>query len=117
LFDGASALDAKLIAVRDPLINFKISASEDSLAYAPGIDAKLAFLSMAVAGFADSAPTEAQYQEFDKLKKQADELLARWEQVRNADIAAFQKLAAEQNIHSIYVPDVRSERVQGGGKE
>ena len=117
LFDGASALNAKLIAVRDPLINFKISASEDSLAYVPGMDAKLAFLSMAVAGFADSAPTEAQYQEFDKLKKQTDELLARWEQVRNADIAAFQKLAAEQNIHSIYVPDVRSQRVQGGGEE
>jgi hypothetical protein len=84
-------LDAKLIAVRDPLINFKISASEDSLAYAPGIDAKLAFLSMAVAGFADSAPTESQYQEFDKLKKQTDELLANWDQVRNADIANFQK--------------------------
>jgi photosystem II stability/assembly factor-like uncharacterized protein len=117
LFDGAGALDATLIAVSDPLINFKISASEDSLAYAPGIDAKLAFLSIAVAGFADSAPTEAQYQEFDKLKKQTDELLARWEQVRNADIASFQKLAAEQNIHSIYVPDVRSERVQGGGEE
>jgi hypothetical protein len=117
LFDGASALDAKLIAVRDPLINFKISASEDSLAYAPGIDTRLAFLSMAVAGFADSAPTEAQYQQFDKLKKQTDELLARWEQVRNADIAAFQKLAAEQNVRSIYVPDVRSERVAGGGEE
>ncbi len=117
LFDGASALDAKLIAVRDPLINFKISASEDSLAYAPGIDAKLAFLSMAVAGFADSAPTEAQYQEFDKLKKQTNELLAGWEQVRNTDITTFQKLAAEQNVHSIYVPDVRSERVTGGGEE
>ncbi len=117
LFDGASALDAKLIAVRDPLINFRISASEDSLAYAPGIDAKLAFLSMAVAGFADSAPTEAQYQEFDKLKKQTDELLAGWEQVRNTDITTFQKLAAEQNVHSIYVPDVKSERVQGGGEE
>jgi photosystem II stability/assembly factor-like uncharacterized protein len=117
VFDGASALDAKLIAVRDPLINFRISASEDSLAYAPGIDAKLAFLSMGVAGFADSAPTAAQYQEFDKLKKQTDELLARWEQVRNADITSFQKLAAEQNVHSIYVPDVKSERVQGGGEE
>jgi photosystem II stability/assembly factor-like uncharacterized protein len=114
LFDGATALDAKLIAVRDPLINFRISASEDSLAYAPGIDAKLAFLSMAVAGFADSAPTESEYQEFDQLKKQTDELLSRWEQVRNADITSFQKQAAEQNIHSIYVPDVRSERVQGG---
>ncbi|MFY9904114.1 MAG: hypothetical protein WAK62_03140, partial [Terriglobales bacterium] len=113
LFDGASALDAKLIAVRDPLINFKISASEDSLAYAPGIDAKLAFLSMSVAGFADSAPTEAEYQEFDKLKRQTDELLAHWDEVRNADITNFQKLAAEQNIHPIYVPDVRSEKVQG----
>jgi photosystem II stability/assembly factor-like uncharacterized protein len=117
LFDGATALDAKLIAVRDPLINFRISASEDSLAYAPGIDAKLAFLSMAVAGFADSAPTESEYQEFDQLKKQTDELLSRWEQVRNADITSFQKQAAEQNIHSIYVPDVRSERVQGGAEE
>ena len=117
LLDGATALDAKLIAVRDPLINFKISASEDSLAYAPGIDAKLAFLSMAVSGFADSAPTESEYQEFDKLKKQTDELLANWDQVRNADIASFQKLAAEQNIHSIYVPDARSERVQGRGEE
>ncbi len=117
VFDGATALDAKLIAVRDPLINFKISASEDSLAYAPGIDAKLAFLSMAVSGFADSAPTASEYQEFEKLKKQTDELLANWDQVRNADIASFQKLAEEQKIHSIYVPDARSERVQGGGEE
>jgi len=117
LFDGASALDVKLIAVRDPLINFRISASEDSLAYVPGLDAKLAFLSMAVAGFSDSAPTEAQYREFEKLKTQTDELLARWEQVRNADIVNFQKLAADQNIHSIYVPDVQSARVQGGEEE
>jgi photosystem II stability/assembly factor-like uncharacterized protein len=117
LFDGASALDVKLIAVRDPLINFRISASEDSLAYVPGLDAKLASLSMAVAGFSDSAPTEAQYREFEKLKTQTDELLARWEQVRNADIVNFQKLAADQNIHSIYVPDVQSARVQGGGEE
>jgi hypothetical protein len=117
LVDGASVLDAKLIAVRDPLINFKISASEDSLAYAPGIDAKFAYLSLGVAGFADSAPTAAQYQEFDKLKKQTDELLANWEQVKNADITNFQKLAAEQNIHSIYVPDVKSPRVAGGGDE
>ncbi len=117
LFDGANLLDARLIAVRDPLINFKISASEDSLAYAPGIDAKLAYLSLGVAGFADSAPTAAQYEEFAKLKKQADEFLANWEQVKNADITNFQKLAAEQNIHPIYVPDVKSPRVAGGGDE
>jgi len=117
LLDGASALDAKLVSVCDTLINFKISASEDSLAYAPGIDAKLAFLSLSVAGFADSAPTAAQYQEFDKLKKQTDDLLARWDQVRNADIATFQKMAAQQNVQPIYVPDVRSERVQRAGEK
>jgi hypothetical protein len=117
LIDSANTLNAKLMAVQDPLINFKISASEDSLSYVPGIDAKLAFLAMAIAGFADSAPTAAQYQEFDKLKKQTDELLSRWDQVQKADIAAFQKLAAEKNVHSIYVPDVRSERVQGTERE
>jgi len=77
----------------------------------------LAFLSLSVAGFADSAPTAAQYQQFDKLKKLTQELLAHWEQVRNADLTSFQKLAAEQNIHTIYVPDVNSQRVQGGGEE
>jgi hypothetical protein len=77
------------------------------------MDAKLAFVSLAVAGFADSAPTEAEYQEFNKLKNQTDELLAGWDHVREVDIAAFQKLAAEQNIHSIDVPDARSERVLG----
>ncbi|MGA7565390.1 MAG: hypothetical protein WBW53_04880 [Terriglobales bacterium] len=117
LLDSANALDAKLIAVRNPLINFKISASEDSLSYAPGIDAKLAFLSLTVAGFADAAPTEAEYKEFDKLKKQSDELLAIWQHVQNADIPGFQKLALEQNIQPIDVPDVRSERVRGGDEE
>jgi hypothetical protein len=41
-------------------------------------------------------------------------LLARWDQVQKVDIGNFQKLAAEQNVHPIYVPDVRSERVIGG---
>ena len=114
VMDGAKVLDAKLIEARDPLINFKISASEDSLAYVPGIDGKLAFLSMAVAGDADAAPTAAEYQEFDKLKKETDEMLARWEQVRSVDLGNFQKVAAEHNVSPIYVPDARSERVVGG---
>jgi photosystem II stability/assembly factor-like uncharacterized protein len=114
MLDGVTALDAKLVSVRDPLINFTITASEDSLAYVPGIDGRLAFLSLSVAGFADAAPTEADYREYEKLKKQTDELVAHWEEVRNTDIDAFQKLAAEQNIRSIYVPDVHSERVSGG---
>jgi photosystem II stability/assembly factor-like uncharacterized protein len=117
LVDAAVALDAKLIAVRDPLINLKISANEDSLAYPPGIDGRLAYLSMAVSGFADSAPTESQSEEFERLKKQVDEFLSKWDQVRDTDVAAMQKLAVDQGIHAIHVPDVQSERVQGGGEE
>ena len=117
LLEAAEGLEAKLVAARDPLINLKISANEDSLAYPPGVDGKLAFLAIAVSGFSDSAPTESQYQEFERLKKLSAELLAHWDEVRNTDIAAFQKLAGEQGVHAIYVPDVKSERVQGGGEE
>jgi photosystem II stability/assembly factor-like uncharacterized protein len=117
LLEAAGGLDAKLIAVRDPLINLKISANEDSLAYPPGLDGKLAFLAISVEGFADSAPTESQQELLAKLKKETDDFLARWEQVRNAELAAFQKLAADRGVQAIHVPDVKSERVQGGGEE
>lgn len=117
LREAVGSLDKKLIAVRDPLINLKISANEDSLAFPPGVDGRLASLSMSVAGAADSAPTEAQLQLFEELKMQSDEFLAGWKQVRAADLVAFQKLAAGQGIQPIHVPDVQSERVQGGGEE
>jgi len=69
---------------------------------------------MAVSGAADAAPTAAEYEQFDKLKKQTDALLANWDEVRNVDIGNFQKLAAEQKVPSIFVPDPRSARVAGG---
>jgi len=116
LLEAAGSLDAKLIEVRDPLINLKISANEDSLTYPPGLDGKLAFLAISVSGASDSVPTESQYQLFEKLRKQTDELLARWEQVRNTDIAAFQKVATGQGVQAVYVPDVKSERVQGSNR-
>ena len=117
LLDAATSLDGKLAAACETLINLKISANEDSLAYPPGIDAKLAYLSLSVAGFADAAPTESQTQIFDQLKKESDEFLARWEQMRSGELAAFQKLAASQNVQPILVPDVKSERVLGGSME
>ena len=101
---AASSLDQKLAAVREKLINLNIAANEDSLAYPPQIDGKLAYLAMAVGGQSDSAPTEASYQEFAKLKKQADEYLARWEELQRADVAAFQKLTGEQGIQAIVLP-------------
>jgi|HubBroStandDraft_6_1064221.scaffolds.fasta_scaffold00005_160 photosystem II stability/assembly factor-like uncharacterized protein len=100
---SADDLEKKLVAERDQLINLTISADEDSLAYPPQIDAKLAYLAMAV-GSADSAPTESEQLEFEKLKRQTGELLSRWEELQRNDLAAFRKLTSESNLSTVVVP-------------
>jgi photosystem II stability/assembly factor-like uncharacterized protein len=99
---AADDLDKKLVAVREDLVNLHISANEDSLAYPPQIDAKWAFLAMD-ASSADSAPTEAEQREFDKLKRQSGELISRWEDLQHRDLAAFQKLT-EGSYSTVMVP-------------
>ena len=100
---SADDLQKKLVAVRDQLVNLTISANEDSLAYPPQLDTKLAYLAMDV-GTADSAPTEAEEIEFDKLKRQTAELLGRWTELQHGDLASFQKLTAEGSLSTVVVP-------------
>ena len=100
---SADDLEKKLVAVRDQLVNLTISANEDSLAYPPQLDTKLAYLAMDV-GTADSAPTEAEEIEFDKLKRQTAELLGRWTELQHGDLASFQKLTAEGSLSTVVVP-------------
>jgi photosystem II stability/assembly factor-like uncharacterized protein len=101
---AATALDKNLLAVRDDLTQMKIKSNEDSLAYPQKIDSKLAGLAMAVGEGTDSAPTEAAYQVFEKLKKQADVSIAHWAEIQKTELADFQRLMAGQNIQAIVVP-------------
>jgi hypothetical protein len=103
IVSSADDLEKKLVAVREGLINLTISANEDSLAYPPQLDAKLAYLAMD-AGTADSAPTEAEQKEFEKLKRQSGELIGRWDDLQRRDLAAFQKLTAEGSLSTVVVP-------------
>jgi photosystem II stability/assembly factor-like uncharacterized protein len=100
---SADDLEKKLVAVRDQFVNLDISANEDSLAYPPQLDAKLAYLAMDV-GTADSAPTEAEQLQFEKLKRQTAELLRQWSELQRGDLAAFQKLTAERSLSTVVVP-------------
>ncbi|HYL73825.1 MAG TPA: glycosyl hydrolase [Bryobacteraceae bacterium] len=100
---AADDLEKKLVAVREELVNLTIDANEDSLAYPPQLDAKLAYLAMDV-GTADSAPTEAEQKQFAKLKRQSGELLARWDDLQRRDLAALQKLTAEGSLSTVVVP-------------
>ncbi len=101
--DSGEDLEKKLLAVRDQFVNLTISANEDSLAYPPQMDAKLAFLTMDV-GSADSAPTEAEQLEFEKLQRQSGDMLAQWDQLQHHELAAFQKLTAESSLSTVVVP-------------
>jgi DNA repair exonuclease SbcCD ATPase subunit len=103
IVSAADELEKKLVAVREELVNLTISANEDSLAYPPQLDAKLAYLAMDL-GPADSAPTEAEQKEFEKLKRQSGELIGRWEDLQRRDLAAFQKLTAEGSLSTVVVP-------------
>jgi len=100
---SADELEKKLVAVRDQLINLAISADEDSLAYPPQLDARLAYLAMDL-GTADSAPTEAEQRQFDKLKGQVTELLGHWQELQSQDLANFRKLTAESSLSTVVVP-------------
>ncbi len=100
---AADDLEKKLVAVRDGFINLDITANEDSLAYPPQLDAKFAYLAMDVST-ADSAPTDAEQKQFEKLKRQSGELLARWEDLQRRDLADFQKLTAQGSLSTVVVP-------------
>jgi hypothetical protein len=100
---AADDLEKKLVAVREELVNLTISANEDSLAYPPQLDAKLAYLAMD-AGTADAAPTEAEQRQLEKLKRQSGELVGRWEDLQRRDLAAFQKLTVEGSLSTVVVP-------------
>jgi photosystem II stability/assembly factor-like uncharacterized protein len=100
---AADELEKKLVGVRDQMINLDITANEDSLAYPPQLDAKLAYLAMD-ASSADSAPTESEVRELQKLKRQSGELLARWDGLQRRDLADFQKLAAQGSLSTVVVP-------------
>jgi len=103
---AAATLDKNLLSVRDDLVQMNIRSNEDSLAYPQRVDSKLSGLAMAVGVGTDSAPTEAEYQVFDKLKKQADIAIAHWGEIQKIELADFQKMMAGQNIQAIVVPAV-----------
>jgi photosystem II stability/assembly factor-like uncharacterized protein len=103
IMGAADELEKKLVGVRDQMINLDITANEDSLAYPPQLDGKLAYLAMD-AGSADSAPTDPEVRELQKLKRQSGELLARWDDLQRRDLADFQKLTAQGSLSTVVVP-------------
>ncbi len=97
------ALDERLTALQDKLINLKVRANEDSLRFSLGVDGSLADLAMVVGGDADTVPTAASVAQFAKLKTEVDGYAGRWESIVTNEIPKFQQAAGRENLHLLIV--------------
>jgi photosystem II stability/assembly factor-like uncharacterized protein len=99
----AQALDEKLGALQDRLLNLKIHANEDSLNYGMGVDGSLAYLATIVDSDSDSAPTEAALKQWDKVKNESDQYLQRWSDIQSNDLPALQRAVEQQGVKAVMV--------------
>jgi hypothetical protein len=111
----AQALDERLGALQNQLVNTKVRANEDSLKFGLGVDGNLADLAIIVGGNADGAPTEASVQQFAKVKADVDGYAQRWTSMVNAEIPKFQQTAQQQKLGPLIVKDP-SAPVNGAGR-
>jgi hypothetical protein len=110
---AAADLDQKLLKARDEVIEKRIQANEDSLAFPARVDIRLAGLAVSVSNETDSAPTEPGTRQFDKLKKLVDDQLAAWEQLQKSDVPAFQQLISDRGVPPVVVaPPDRARSLQ-----
>jgi len=98
--DASATLDKKMTALEEKMVQTKARADEDVLNYPIRLNNLLVALGGVVSS-ADAAPTAQDYELFGELSKQADEMLAEWHGIVNTDVAAFNKMAREQNVSAI----------------
>jgi len=92
----------KALATRDNLIQLRSKPMKIPLAY-PQRAIASCVLALLVSDETDSAPTEAEYQEFDKLKSKLTTTWRTGRSCKKTDLASFQKIMAGQNIQAIVV--------------
>jgi photosystem II stability/assembly factor-like uncharacterized protein len=97
LADAGSALDKKMTVVEEALIQTKAKSGQDVLNYPIRLNNLLVALGGVVSS-ADAAPTKQDYEMFDDLSKQADEQLAKWNEIVKTDLAAYNELVRDKAI-------------------
>ncbi|MFZ0877903.1 MAG: hypothetical protein WA002_00285, partial [Candidatus Acidiferrales bacterium] len=98
--DAADALDKKMTAVEDELIERQVTASEDMLNYPPELSSKLAHLQASVDS-ADAAPTQQEYDLAGEFEKRVGEEVAEWNAIQSQDLVALNDLIGKGNIPAI----------------
>lgn len=98
----AKALEEKLSAIEDELVNPKLKSNQDVLNFTPRIDHQFVGLAT-MSSSADAAPTPAAVAYLDELKKKLAGIQARLKDAFEKDLAAFNELVRKQDIAPIVV--------------
>lgn len=104
LIDSAKALEKKMTAVEEKLMQTKSKSSEDPLNFPVKLDDRMGALGGAVES-ADAAPTEQDYTVFDLVNGELEQVLAEWRDLRAHDLAAFNAQAAKAGVSVIGVKE------------
>jgi hypothetical protein len=100
--DAGKALDRKMTAVEEELIQTKAKSGQDVLNFPVRLNNHLVALG-GVVGSADSAPTKQSYEVFAMLSQAVDEQLAKWKALVSTDVAAYNNLVKQQEVPAIMV--------------
>ena len=110
--DAAKDLDKKFTDVEDALIQVKSKSGEDPLNFPIMIADQMMALNSTVQS-ADNAPTQSSHEVFDLLSKQMDEQLAKYRQLKDKDLADFNKRIRSEDVPAISVSSPAEERAGG----
>jgi photosystem II stability/assembly factor-like uncharacterized protein len=102
--DAAKALAKNLTAVEEALYQTKNRANEDPLNFPIKLNNKLAALEGVVES-SDNGPTLQSSQVFEDLASQVNAQLEALKKLTGSDLAAFNKLARDQNVPAVIVSD------------
>jgi photosystem II stability/assembly factor-like uncharacterized protein len=102
--DAAKALARNLTAVEEALYQTKNRANEDPLNFPIKLNNKLAALEGVVES-SDNGPTLQSSQVFEDLASQVNAQLEALKKLMGSDLAAFNKLAREENVPAVIVSD------------
>ena len=99
---AADALGKKVTPVEEEIVQTKSKASEDPLNFPIRVNNKLLLL-MGTVDSADGAPTQQSAQVFEQLSRQLDASLAKWKQLEDNDVAAFNAAVQKANLPAVTV--------------
>ena len=103
VLDTADALNKKMTAVEEELIQTKSTSNEDALNFPIRVVNQLVDLFGTVES-ADAAPTAQSYEVFEVLNKQLSASLAKWDDIQKTDLADLNAKMAQANVPGVSLP-------------